>query len=450
MTGSGLEVSKLAVSAGGKRVVQDLSFTAKYGEVVALCGPSGSGKTLSVLAAFGCCPKGVKQVAGTVNWNGSPVSGRAWRRRTLGYLGQEPAATMPTHRSAIDVLSEATGSRRRSRQALVEVGLDPEIFGDRLVGELSGGQAQRIALARALSGDPQLLVLDEPTSALDRQSWEVAVGRIQELRSASCSVMLLISHNPDTVADLADKVVELGPSQKSADPRAVTKSDLGNQLLSVDDFRVEHGGTTTVAVDRLELRAGEMVAVTGASGAGKSTLLLAIAGLLVPKRGELRVNGKATSWALADRPVEPVFGWAGQSARGELNPAQRVSTMLRRQIPNDGRGGQESVDTKMEACLDSLGLSNEVLRRRASELSGGQRQRVVLARALLARPGVLLADEVTSALDGVTTNAVLDVLDDYRRSGDLPGVLLATHDPLVMKRADRIVCLDAAQNVGAP
>lgn len=448
MTGSGLRIEGLAVSAGGRTVLADLSLVVRPGEVLALCGPSGSGKTLSVLAAIGCCLRGARRLSGTVTWDDAPLPGRAWRRRALGYLGQDPAATLPAHRRAVDVVAETAGDRGRARRALADVGLPPEIFGDRLAGTLSGGQAQRVALARALAGDPLLLILDEPTSALDRRSWEVAVQRIRDLRGRSRTATLLISHDPEMVADLADRVVDLdsGPPPVQAPLAPLRPAATRGERLAVEDLRVVYGTTTVLDVDALDLRAGELVALTGASGSGKSTLLLAIAGLLVPRAGRLWVDGEPTPWPSAARPGAPVVGWAGQSPRGELNPAHRVTTMLHRQVRRTVGADPPQAAAQVAACLDALGLPPQILGRKAGELSGGQRQRVVLARALLARPQILLADEVTAALDAGTTTRVLDVLDDLRRSDDPPGVLLATHDPLAVRRADRVIGLDPTRS----
>ncbi len=252
-----------------------------------------------------------------------------------------------------------------------------------------------------------------------------------------------IDGDQPSAPDGDDEPCELQPRPVNSSHRPTENH--GVELLSIRGLRVAHDGGASIGLDHISLEAGEILAVTGASGSGKTTMLLAIAGLLVPDAGDLRLLGRRTPWDLARRPSAPVLGWAGQSPRGELNPALRVGTMLRRQLPGNGTVPRSEAGTQMIDCLRSLGLSPETLRRRASQLSGGQRQRVVLARALLARPDLLLIDEATSALDTETTLRVFDVLDRFRRTGDHTGILIATHDPLVVGRADRVHSLDPPQ-----
>lgn len=450
---AGLSVTGLEVRTPDRILVSGLSFEVHPGEVLAIVGPSGEGKTTALLAALGVCPTGIRRAAGTVTWEGIPIRGRSWRATTLGYLGQDPAATLSPHRRAIDAVSEPLRDRRlprservsRASDALECLGLDPHQHAHRLPAELSGGQGQRVAMARALVTEPPLLVLDEPTSALDRGSLEVAMRQVRYRRGHPAYCTIVVSHDRELVAELADRVLHIGAVRDPAAARTrrpiATETD---PVLRARELSVGYRDGAVVVDQRLlQAFPGEVVALSGPSGSGKSSLLATVAGLLRPRTGTLQLAGQEVPWDLDERPeaARRMIGWAGQSARGELNPAHTTKRLLTRHLRRTLGLSSAQLCARIEEMLDTFQLPRQVLHRRPSELSGGQRQRIVLARALAARPRLLLADEITAALDEETTHLVLDVLDEARASTGL-AVLMATHDPAALAHADRIINLD--------
>jgi peptide/nickel transport system ATP-binding protein len=467
----------------GTRIVDGLDLAAKPGEVVALGGPSGAGKTTALLAIVGVLADGVRRTEGTVTWNGVPIRpGRAtrqWRRQQCGVLGQDPRAALHPRRSVHAAVAESlapSGCTRIGRvpadqgvldrasavdAALRAVGLDPDELGGRRPHQLSGGQAQRVALARALVTDPALLLLDEPTSGLDPAALDIAAAAV---RSRRAGVTLLVSHDLEFVADLADRVVDVGPARtfpiasQSRPPRHVAEKPTcarpnrrapegapdptaGKPVLAVRGLRLAQppGGPPLLDHVDLTLHPGEMVAVLGPSGCGKSTLLRALAGLHPVEAGTLRTSAGTLPWPVRDRDILGLRSLAlvGQSPLEVLNPARRVRAALLR--PLHKQRGLRRAEAHAEAgrLMVAVGLAPKLLDRYPAALSGGQRQRVALARALAAGPAVLLADEITAALDGSTTTHVLDLLDTVRATGR--AVLLVTHESAVAARADRVL-----------
>ncbi len=198
------------------------------------------------------------------------------------------------------------------------------------------------------------------------------------------------------------------------------------------------GGDVHACVDiDLELHAGELVVVRGASGAGKTTLLNTLGTLDRPTSGRVTVGDVDTS-TLGDEELARVrreqFGFVFQSfgLLAVLTTAENVEVPLR--IAAVDPAERES---RVAEALRVVGLEAQAPQRPA-ELSGGQQQRVGIARAIVSRPRVLIADEPTGQLDSRTAETIMDLLVDLARTQGI-AVIVATHDPLLVARADRVV-----------
>ncbi|GAA2891888.1 ABC transporter ATP-binding protein [Nonomuraea rubra] len=447
----GLTVRELTVTdRAGTVIVDRLSLRIAPGEVLALVGPSGAGKTTVLRAVLGALPPGLRQVSGRIEWHGTPMrSPRRWRRRTVGFLGQDPASALHPLLDARAAVREAlTGSARdagAAERALAEVGLDPAVLGHRRPHQLSGGQAQRVALARALAADPELLVLDEPTSALDPAALALALARVRRRRGDGRSVTLVVSHDRGLVRELADHVVRLGPGE-GTDPAPRTAIPptviAGEPVLEVRGMTISQppGGTPMLSDVHLAIRAGEAVALLGPSGSGKSTLLRALAGLHPAEQGQATVAGRPLPWPVIERSPAAVrtLALVGQNPLDVLNPARTVGAALARPLRTLRGLPRRTARAGALRLLATVGLPEDLAHRYPAALSGGQRQRVALARALAGEPAVLLADEITAALDTRTAAQVLDLIDTLRHETGL-AVLAVTHDPAVAARADRVL-----------
>ncbi|MGC4063006.1 MAG: MacB family efflux pump subunit [Aquabacterium sp.] len=211
-------------------------------------------------------------------------------------------------------------------------------------------------------------------------------------------------------------------------------------LLEVDDLWREYpSGEGSVAVLKgisLRIDAGEMVAIMGASGSGKSTLMNILGCLDRPTRGTYKVAGQATSQLAPDdlaRLRREHFGFIFQRYHllGDLTASGNV------EIPAIYAGhGKQDRRVRAAALLGRLGLGERVLHR-PGQLSGGQQQRVSIARALMNGGDVILADEPTGALDSVSGEEVMRILQELHADGHT--VIIVTHDPKVASHAQRII-----------
>ncbi|GAA1556167.1 ABC transporter ATP-binding protein [Dactylosporangium maewongense] len=208
-------------------------------------------------------------------------------------------------------------------------------------------------------------------------------------------------------------------------------------MIEARDVRLSFGQTPALRGATLTVEEGEIVAVMGPSGSGKSTLLHCLAGILVPDEGEIHFDG-----ARIDRLDETRrstlrrdrFGFVFQF--GQLVPELTAEDNIALPLL---LGGARRADAVAQArpWFARLGLDG-LEQRRSGELSGGQAQRIALARALVAKPRVLFADEPTGSLDSLTGEQVMDLMVDSARAQGTT-VVLVTHEARVAAYADRQV-----------
>jgi thiamine transport system ATP-binding protein len=208
-----LDVRDIAVSFDGTPVLTAATIAVERGEVVALLGPSGSGKSTLLRTIAGI----VAPDSGTVVLDGTDIGSLPTHRRGVGMVFQDNQ--LFPHRSTLDNVAfglKMAGVDRAERHAraagwLTRVGLDG--FGSRKVTELSGGEAKRVALARTLVTEPSVVLLDEPLTGLDRELHDQLVTELAELLHDSDATALLVTHDLDEAAAIADRTVAIAEVQ---------------------------------------------------------------------------------------------------------------------------------------------------------------------------------------------------------------------------------------------
>ncbi|WP_327698190.1 ABC transporter ATP-binding protein [Streptomyces sp. NBC_00459] len=478
------EIENLRVEIDGRPLVDGVSLRVLPGRVTALVGASGSGKTTTGLALLGEHPPGAR-VSGEVRVSGGGP---------IGYVPQHPAAVLNPARRVGALLGDIareqvrdlpravrrTEARTRVLRALADAQL---VEGETLLGryphQLSGGQQQRVVLAQALLLGARVVVADEPTTGQDALTKSRIVDELTAVVAQGIAVVLL-SHDLDVVRALADevlvmyegRVVESGPTERvwRAPRHAWTRELLagspqfgdrdgtrdhgadertGGPALLVENLTARHHRTQVLRVPELGLHAGECLAVVGRSGSGKTTLARCLAGLHRDHEGRVTLDGNVLPRSLRarDRRQLAAVQYVFQDARAAFDEYRSVVDQVARTAVR--LRGAQAADAWAEAlaALAELGLTEEQAHRLPGRLSGGELQRAALARALLARPRVLICDEITSGLDTVTRRGLLDVLAGLRRGRDDLSVVLITHDLDIASLADRIAVLDAGELV---
>jgi peptide/nickel transport system ATP-binding protein len=466
----------LPPGADRARAVDKVSFEIGANEIVCIVGESGSGKSVTAHAIMGLLPRGVTATGGSILFGGVDILRqpheilRKMRGRDMAMIFQDPMAALNpvvTIGKQITEQIRAHGAvshgaaMKQAGDLLGRMGLPTTLLRS-FPHQLSGGQRQRVMIAMALSLSPRLLIADEPTTALDVTTQAQILKLLKTVQAERQMSVLLITHDFGVVADMADRVVVMrhgavvesgataavlgAPSHPYTQAliAAVPKGDAilprlpqTDPLISVTGLskRFRHGGffsraPTVAAVDgvSLTLSRGETLGIVGESGSGKSTLARCVIRLLDPEEGEILFDGAdiAHMRAGALRPLRRRIQMAFQDPFSSLNPRQTIGDIL---IAGPRAYGQDLKEARANAAeiLRMVGLVPESLRRFPHEFSGGQRQRIGLARALMLKPDVLIADEPVSALDVTVQAQVLKLLDDVRAQMNL-AMLFITHD----------------------
>jgi len=198
-----LTVSGVTVSFDGTPAVDDVSLSVEPGEVLGILGPSGSGKSTLLRSIAGL----ESLDAGEIGWLGENITAVPVHKRGFALMFQD--GQLFPHRSVAQNIAyplriAGTPSRARVTELLALVGLAG--FGDRRVTDLSGGEQQRVALARSLAAEPRLLLLDEPLSSLDRELRERLAGDLRRILGETGTTAIFVTHDQDEAFAVSDRV----------------------------------------------------------------------------------------------------------------------------------------------------------------------------------------------------------------------------------------------------
>jgi peptide/nickel transport system ATP-binding protein len=466
-------------------IINGIDLTLARGEVLGLIGESGAGKSTLGIASMAYTRAGCRISSGSIMFKGKELLGapeeflRKIRGNRITYVAQSAAASFnPAHRlikqyaeapvqHGIMNFEEAVAEAKEIYKRLLLP--DPDRIGYRYPHQVSGGQLQRAMVAMAMACRPDLIIFDEPTTALDVTTQIEVLGAIKRIVRQFNTAAIYITHDLAVVAQIADRIMvlrygNLVEENTTREMIAHPKEEYTNRLLSVRKLKKEESITpiepevileirnvtasyvkdARVLEDiNLKVRKGKTVALVGESGSGKSTLARVITGLLPPVEGSVIYKGNELTPDLRSRGKEELrqIQMIYQMPDTALNPKQKVSQIIGRPLQfYFGMNGKDRAKRVLE-LLEKIELPEKYYGRYPAELSGGEKQRICIARALAAKPDLIICDEVTSALDQLVAQGILKLLQDLQNEMGV-SYLFITHDLATVKAiSDEIVVM---------
>ena len=506
-----LRIDHLTAGYGGDSVIEDISIRLHTGEVLGIVGESGSGKSTLLKAIVQIRGLSTDIHAGTVFFDTKnlAVLSEGERRRLRGeeiamvfqYAG---ASLNPARRIGTQLVETMRAHTDLSREEIYARAA--EVFGGmgfadahRILSaypfELSGGMAQRAAIALAVILHPQLLLADEPTSALDATIQLQVLDELRALKERTGTAILLITHNIGVVRHIADrvavmckgKIVEQGSVDEvlgnpqhpytrellAAVPKmsAATHTDCDHMehmhvtqtssaiteeknisgdegtLLRFDNVSMHFNDAAgrVQAVDSISfsLARRELLGIVGESGSGKSTVAKLLTGLHLPTSGSILLDGKDITHTRGKerRTLYTRIQMVFQDASGSFNPRRTIGAMIGETICRLCTPDERDTKRRVAELLAEVGLPATYADRYPHEMSGGECQRAAIARAMAVHPEILVCDEATSALDVSVQAKIISLLLHLQREHGM-SLLFISHDlPLVSSIADRVLIM---------
>ncbi|WP_442773041.1 dipeptide ABC transporter ATP-binding protein [Paenirhodobacter enshiensis] len=461
---------------GEKSIVRHIGFDVREGETVCIVGESGSGKSVTSMAVMGLLPKDALQVTGgRILLDGedvlqvSPARMRELRASKVAMVFQEPMTALNPVKTVGDQIDEVlrlhtrmpASERRQKVLAMMERVHLPDVA--RIYAsyphQLSGGQRQRIVIAMALILRPRLLLADEPTTALDVTTQKQILHLIKELQEQEGTAVVFVTHDFGVVSEIADRIVVMNrgdlvetgsrdeilerPKQDytrmlvSSVPSLIPRcAPMGKEpkVLEVIGLEKRYGekgllkDTSVVAAQGISftVRQGEITGIIGESGSGKSTVARCVMRLTDPTEGAVVLNGRDIVPLRNLHDVRKQVQYIFQDPYRSLNPRRTIGQSLTEGLINYGTPELEARRLAGET-LELVNLPASVMSRYPHQFSGGQRQRIAIARAVVMRPSLLIADEAVSALDVTVQAQVLRLFEEIRSTFGM-SILFITHD----------------------
>ncbi len=503
-----LDIDGLNLSIGDTPILKDINLSIEPGQILGIVGESGSGKSMTALSAMQLLPEGSK-TSGSVHFNQHQLLDaddtlmQDLRGDDIAMIFQEPMTALNPVHTIGDQIAEGImlHDRAERRDAMARtiglmerVGLPVSRFPlTRYPHELSGGQRQRVMIAMACAQHPELLIADEPTTALDVTLQAQILQLLRSLVEEQNMGLILISHDLAVVAEMTDQlvvmrngeIVDQGPTgsilrakkhaytaqlaeasshipERSQPPvlsELATEAGLaplicGRQLIR--DYPTKRSNLFTPAkpfraVDGVDVTVypGQTMGLVGESGCGKSTLARMLLALDPPTSGSIRFNDLELTTATVDelqaarRNIQVVF----QDPFSSFNPRHKVERLVAEPLYLEPGLSVAEKQNRVVAALEEVGLQASALSKYPHQFSGGQRQRLAIARALITRPALIIADEPVSALDVSIRAQVLDLLTELRERLGLAYIFIS-HDLSVVKAlCDEVLVMDTGRIV---
>lgn len=466
-----LEIHGLTKAYPGVIANDHVSFSVKTGEIHALLGENGAGKSTLVKMIYGLAQPDSGKMT---------LNGRSYAPQKPGHARMSGIAMVFQHFSLFEALTVAENialgmERPPRRRALArKIGEVSQSYGlsldpNRLIGDLSAGERQRVEIIRCLLQNPRLLIMDEPTSVLTPQEVETLFQTLRKLKSEGVSI-LYISHKLSEIQALCDHATILrdGKVVATCTPRNETPQTLaemmigislsepirrstapGNSVLEVRDLSMSATSQFSVSLKDIsfDIRSSEILGIGGVAGNGQEELVSALCGERQAEAGIIWLEGRDVinhgpnerrSLGLLTAPEERL----GHAAAPDMSLTENVllSARVRERLDLGGFVKRESTGNFARAIISRFGVKATGAEQAARSLSGGNLQKFVIGREVMQKPRVLVVNQPTWGVDAAAASAIRDALRTLADEGS--AILIVSQDlDELMEMADTIAIL---------
>ena len=474
-----LEMKHITKAFSGVKALDDVNLQVKKGEIHALCGENGAGKSTLMNVLSGVYPYGSYE--GDIIYKGetckfhkikdSENKGIVIIHQELAlspYLSIAENVFMGNERVSMKGVIDWTKTRGEAKEALAHVGLENENL-NAPVNTLGVGKQQLIEIAKAMAKNVDLLILDEPTAALTRSESEKLYTLVDKLKSEGVSI-IFISHRFEDMYRLASRVTVFRDSQYigTYDVNGITNADLikamvGREITDLfpkpeiqpeeEILKVEKLSRTGYFKDvSFEVRAGEILGLTGLVGAGRTEVVEAVCGITRPDSGKVFLEGKEIHIKQPSDAMEKgiillpedrqkaglIMSWG----LGRNVTLPTISKYAKHGINNEKKERELSKQLLEEVDTKAVDIFQP-----ASSLSGGNQQKVVVAKALSQEMKVVIMDEPTKGVDVGAKAEIYAIMGDLALQG-YAIILISSEMPEILGMSDRIIVMCNGRKTG--
>lgn len=469
-----LELNHISKNFGSVTALQGVNFSLQKGEAHALCGENGAGKSTLMNILGGNFPP----TSGNIVFKGQEI--RFENNLHAANLG---ISIVYQHLSLVNNMTVAENIfanrlpqkfgiiqydllKKQTEELLNKLKINT-VQANTKVSSLSIGQKQMVEIAKALSKNPEILILDEPTASVTQKETETIFEIIRELKNKGVGV-IYISHRLDEIFQIADRVSVLkdGKHQATLDRSELSRETLINLMVGRD---IEKSEKVSFAQEEVilevksltgakfrninfKLRKGEILALAGLQGAGRTEIALAIFGADTNRTGEVRVRDKVLTINHPQDAIRVGIGYSPEERKTlgifpEMSISQNVIAVNLKECISNRLFDEKKANQFAENFKEKLNIIASSIFQKLGTLSGGNQQKVVLAKWLLQSPEVLIIDEPTHGIDVGAKFEIYELLKNLAKEGK--GIILISSElPEVIALADRILVIRNGEIAG--
>lgn len=471
-----LEMKGIDKQFGGNYVLKDAGFELADSEIHALMGENGAGKSTLMKILTGVYTRD----AGTVFVNGKEVSyknpqeaeadGIVFIYQELNVLRDltvEENMFLGKEIHGMFGICNRKEMRAKVREILGTLGVS--IRPEQKMEELSVGQQQMVEIAKALMVDAKAIIMDEPTAALTNSETEILFDVVRKLKSQGVSI-IYISHRMEEIFELCDRITVLRDG-KYIDTKKISETDMADVIRmmigreigerfperehEIGDvvFQVKDLNCEGVFKDiNFDVRAGEVLGVSGLMGAGRTEIMQAIFGNMAQVSGQILINGEVVKIKSPIDAMAHGIGFITEDRKTEglmLDDSIRknISIANLNKVSKDGVMSRESEKSLIQKAIEDLQIKCTSSEHVCNNLSGGNQQKVVFSKWISTDPKILILDEPTRGVDIGAKKEIYGIINRLTAEG-VAIVMVSSELPEVLGMSDRIMVIHEGRITG--